>query len=156
MDLHARRHHYIFAYKALCDLGLRDPQKFYGLVSSAGLHFLQALWARVGQDVSPDERLSGTTLGCSKHALRSGAEAIVVAMPPPERITEAWFVAFVRAPSAARLRCMTLEKSIDFASNDMNATTLGEWIGHPDTQHLNHGLGPAPTLADFVARLEQL
>lgn len=84
---------------------------------------------------------------------------VIVHLPPPRALTEAWFVALIqpvdrsggiRARAAARV--LTLEHSLT-ADRGIPHTVVGEWLADGGRRH--HGRGPAPTSAVFVAWIQE-
>ena len=155
-----RQHHYQFAHRALPQFGLAGVAQTLDILKTPmGGPFLIDIWDKVGQDLPKQERLPPSGLACSSHQTADGRSVIVVALPPPEEMTEAWFVAFLRVPeerrlmifkSPATLRCFTLEKGVNL-EDGAQRTVLCEWTR--DGNHMNFGDGPSPTVEAFVAAI---
>lgn len=159
-----RCHHYTLAHQALRSVAFEQPAGFLGLLASPEARsFLADLLAAVtehcqGREPWPDFGAEALTI----HTFRVGQfPCVVVELPPPRAVTEAFFVAAVllvdldREPSAAReatLRYFTLEKG--FVLDGPPRTVLGEWTA--EGSHLNYGDGPAPQLGPFVQAVEAM
>lgn len=159
-----RCHHYQFAHHALRSFAFENPLAFLMLLASPeAQEFLSTLMAYVLEECKktkpqPDLPIEDVAL----HKGRVGGyPCVVVEMPRPKAITEAFFVAAVLLadldnlpdnPKNVELRYFTLEKGATFGGGP--PTVLCEWTS--DHRHLNYGDGPAPRLEMFVQALEEL
>jgi len=167
----SRPHHYIFAHVALRHHFLEDPKEFTLAITQKGPGLIASLWEFVGRKLLEDdpdaEVVSDEGLMCNLRQLRSNHFAVVVTLPPPQEMPEAYFVAMVVRPGQKKLggllgetpfvsRYITLEYGVAFDDNgglEAHRTVLGEWTGE---QHLNYGTGPEPQLESFLTRVEEL
>lgn len=159
-----RCHHYTLAHQALRSVAFEQPAGFLGLLASpVARSFLADLLTSVtehcqGREARPDFGVEALTI----HKFRVGQfPCVVVEMPPPRAVTEAFFVAAVLladldreqpAPQEATLRYFTLEKG--FVLDGPPRTVLGEWTA--EGSHHNYGDGPAPELGPFVRAVEAM
>ena len=152
-----REHHYDFAHHALRWAYRQYPKDFFSVVGSPSQAKFEAwLWReteeRIGRpmaDIDPSE------LEITIRTVR-GCPAIIVKMPTPIAVTEAYFVGILptesqecaEVPEEIAFRYFTLE----YGSNldGTSRTVLCEWVGE---NHINFGDGPAPTLEAFTKAL---
>jgi hypothetical protein len=149
--------HYALAHLALRGFALAQPVPFLAIAASPDA-------GRLIQDLMSDvEKACGRPMGFKAdevklHRVRVKAfPSVVVELPPPTRLAEAHLtalVAFIDLTSNERPdpkdvtgRYFTLEKSVR-----QSGTVLAEWT---ESQHLNYGEGPRPTVEDFVAALAE-
>ncbi len=160
----ARPQHYIFAHEALRGVCRDDPLRFFTLMSSSSQRELvEGLWAFVGKHLGPQAspELDPGEIAVQTSRVR-GFPMILVRMPPPVAIAEAYFVALVLlvdqetlarkdAPtSEVTVRYFTLERAL---SEDREARTLlCEWT---ELGHLSYGDGPEPNALAFVGAVEE-
>lgn len=128
------------------------------LLSPHGDGFLQHLWKR-SAEVAQLSPMDSRGLGCSSFPT-SGGVTLVVHMPPPEGMTECFFMGLrIRKGKRTMLFLsgkpqfdyFTLELSMDLSSGQPT-TVLGGWT--PEGSHSNFGSGPGPDPAQFVAALQ--
>ncbi|MBI4617244.1 MAG: hypothetical protein HY720_26765 [Planctomycetes bacterium] len=158
-----RRHHYDFAHRVLPQLVHRAPREFLEAVRREGDLFLKRVWENAGSGLPLAERLppSGLAAWVERAA---DSEVVLVALPEPDGATEAHFVAAVVLPAKKGwfgkgkegARYLTLERTEE-ADGEV-ATALGEWeIGsRGEAIHRNHGTGPRPERAAFLAAICRL
>ena len=153
----SRPHPYFFAHRLLPTLFHEDPAQFVSLLQRDGLPFLAFWWQKVRQDFPPDDHVSADGLGYTLRELANGWLAVVVTLPPPQGMTEAYFVALLqqRLPAAAKpiTRVFTLELGFALTSATSH-TVLCEWT--PESSHLNRGPGPAPDVEAFLTAVQLL
>lgn len=155
-DTAPRQHHYVFAHHALREMVLSDPKRaLAALTGPLATRLLLDLWSEVGEMAGSDA-LPASGLDHSAVELEQGQlVAVIVRLPPPQRITEAHFVGLLfsvkQAPFRRKVtvRYFTLEHSEDLDDGGP-ITILCEWAG---ANHLNFGRGPAPFEAGFVAAI---
>jgi hypothetical protein len=153
----SRPHHYFFAHRLLPALFHEDPAQFVSLLQRDGLPFLAFWWQKARQDFPPDEHVSADGLGYTLRELEGGWLAVVVTLPPPQGMTEAYLVALLqqRLPAAAKpnTRVFTLELGFSLTSETAH-TVLCEWT--PESTHLNRGTGPTPEVEAFLTAIQPL
>jgi len=103
-DDRPRAHHYLFAHRELPAIARRVASHLPELASSGRLDTALAMtWDRIGDRLSPADRLPSAGLAASLHpagALHpatTGGQIVLVAMPPPAHAAEAYFAAIVVA-----------------------------------------------------------
>jgi hypothetical protein len=86
-------------------------------------------------------------LACEVRKVEGAILSALISLPPPQRITEAYFVAPVFHPEMegkeAQARYITLEYNPEYD----NKSVLCEWTA--GDSHLYKGEGPEPNLEDF-------
>ena len=97
-----RHHHYLFAHRLIPTLFFQDTLQFVSLLQRDGLRFLEFWWRRVGEDVPQEERLSADGLGYTIREVAHGWVAVVIMMPLPQSMTEAYFVGLFFRPEGER------------------------------------------------------
>lgn len=142
-----RPHHYTFAHRILPTLFFRNPQQLCEyLTPSFGVDYLKLHWdsisRRIGSETPPS-----TGLACEAHRLEDGTTIIVVTMPSPVAVTEAYYIALVYRTEPALTRYFTLEFGISFNPSITNPRVLCEWTGET---HNNYGSQNAPDQAAFL------
>jgi hypothetical protein len=146
-----RKQHYAFAHKALPQIFFDNPEGLItGLQNRPG-EVLNFIWNRVGEHEI--EYLSSEGLTAEVRQLPDQTHIALVTMPPPEGMTEAYFMALVYRPHPNKfilfktqpiVRYLTLEYSL--GEENLPTAVLCEW--HMD-RHLNYGAGPEVDLQAF-------
>ncbi len=136
----ARPHHYMLAHRILPSIFFRDPTTFLTIMNHPkALGFLQMQWDTLAKHVAVVEPYTG--LDYEIHKLEDDTTIILVTMPLPLNVTEAYFVAAVyRPPTAtepALARYFTYEFGANFIPGEAQRTVLGEWTAQ--IEHLNYG-----------------
>lgn len=161
----ARRHHYDFAHRVLPQLVHRAPREFLEAVRREGEGFLGRVWENAGRGLPVAERLPPAGLAAWVERA-ADSEVVLVALPEPEGATEAHFVAAIVLPARKGwfgkgkgkegARYFTLERTEE--ADGSAGTALGEWrIGsRGEAIHANHGTGPRPERAAFLAAICRL
>lgn len=146
-----RAQHYQYAHRGLPELFFMDPARFMDALSDRGIDFLQSVWEYVANRLQHESNLSTEGLSGELRWLDDGTAVAIIAMPAPESVTEAHFVAPVhraQGPKGPEVRrFFTLEYSLDVQSG-APITMLCEWTA--DGKHINFGGGPEPTAAAFL------
>ncbi|HEU4327029.1 MAG TPA: hypothetical protein VFS21_28065 [Roseiflexaceae bacterium] len=150
-----RAQHYSFAHRLLPSLAWQNPDRLrMTLAGDEPLPFLMRLWRDIGEHLPPHQRLDPAGLAAETRS-HGAYQILLITLPPPVAITEAYFAACVFGPHTHRavpLRYFTLEESYSFFSHQ-RTTVLGEWR---PTGHDNLGAGPEPDLDAFYTRICQL
>lgn len=124
------------------------------LVTTDADNYLHHLWEKLGDKLPEDERLEPEGLHCflrtvNKHAI------IIVIMPEPIRMLEAYFTAIAFGPftdvkpeelDSLPYRYFTLEMTCDPQGNDAGVLMCER----RDGKHLNFDGGPAATKEAFL------
>ena len=162
---------YIFAHRYLPALVHEDPQIATSLAfSKKQQELLLKIWELCQERYPNAPSQNPTDLTVTGGKLDEGVAAALVTMPPPEDITEAYYVCVIAKFSmeggkvkVSDVAYYTLEKSISLDANalfgleektpspprDARPTVLGGW--GKDGSHLNFGSGPSPeSPKDFV------
>jgi hypothetical protein len=149
-----RPHHYNFAHRIVPAIFFRDPGGFVSGLVCDGTARLRALWNRVGEELKPPDRLPSTDLSCSGVSTGAGGTLLVIRMPPPSGVPEAYYIGAWWVPAAAGVtevaRYFTLELGFDLRAGD-RSTVFCEWV--PGGHHNNMGEGPPPDPEAFVGRV---
>jgi hypothetical protein len=156
-DGEPREQHYAFAHFALPGVLASNAAGASELFAAGeGNAFLRWLWDQVGQKCSQEGLVPSDGLYC-RVRVEDERRVVVVHLPEPRRMTEAFMVALVFDPptrgwlgkrKAGPTRYFTLELSTDLEGGWR--TVLCEWR---DESHLNMGDGPSPDEDAFVAAL---
>ncbi len=142
-----RTQHYVFAHRMLPTLFFEEPAMFIATFEKGGNKFLHFLWNLLGDEAS---ELAAESLDYQIKRLENNTTIALITLPPPQAMTEAYFVAAVFRPQGNRF--ITLEYSFNFIEGSP-ITVLGEWT---TTSHLNLGDGPEPTLEAFFEKVVNL
>ncbi len=145
--------HYQLAHAVLPMLMFRDLQLFntlWGLEDP--LPVLAKIAARtrsVCEEVGENSELDEAALRVHKRRLGRGW-CLVIEMPAPLEVTEAFMVGVLRLGDDAELRYFTLE----YSPRRPAQTMVGEWMD-PE-RHVNYGDGPEPDVDAFVAKIASM
>jgi hypothetical protein len=154
-----RAHPYLFAHRILPQALAKDPERIIAILhSDDGNAFLRTLWQAVGEQLEEKERLPPDGLECCMTRANENYRAAVICLPPPERMTEAYFTALVVFPAKrafwsrrrAPWRYYTLEYGTEL--DGTGRTVFCQW---KDGDHLNFGDGPPPEKEAFLERVLQ-
>jgi len=156
----SRRQHYVFAHRLLPALFHQDPEGFLELLRTDGDTFLRFWWRR---SAAWWRRLpTGTTPRHEIRHLDDDTVAVLVILPPPKALAEAYFLALVyRSPQKDRDRLasvFTLESGVRFPEGTPR-TVLGGWYwknGGATVGHVNFGDGPDPEPEAFLRSVQKL
>lgn len=155
-------HHYVLAHIALRKICLQDPMMFFGTLASEHKdEFLNDIWKQVREHCDPkgEATFDISDVGFATCSIRD-YPTIVVAMPEPTGLGEAYFAAIVlkieldaaEPPEKPEILYFTLEKGVHLDQSDR--TVMCGWTA--DDSHLNYGEGPSPDPDEFVAAIEKL
>ena len=154
--------HYMTAHLALRSLALQRPLMFFGVLASDDKNnFLQTVLDMVQEDCQAQGEPLGLHVSDLKvHPGRVGKYPLVmIEMPPPERVAEAFFVAAVMfidldddapPPEKPPVRYFTLERSM-LPETGESGTVVCEWT---DEAHYQLDHGPEPTIENFVRAIQ--
>ncbi len=132
-----------------------DPEKFLDIMAQYGNHFLEWLWADVGEKLKGGNGIPIEGIDHRVIRRENDLTVVVIALPMPIAAPEAYFVAAAYRPRSAShpepvARFMTLERS-HLPGEDRGGTFLCEWTR--DEAHLNYGKGCAPDVESFVVAI---
>lgn len=153
-------HHYVLAHVALRTICLQNPYAFFGVMASPERDdFLQSVWQMVRRNCDPEGPPSFdiADVGITTCRIRD-FPAIIVTMPPPADVPEAYFVGMVLKvdgkkkdpPAHPEVAYLTLERGIQM--DGAERTVLCGWSGDA---HYNYGESPPATEADFIRAIEK-
>jgi hypothetical protein len=142
-----RLHHYIFAHKTIPSLFFYDPEKFLSILSVHADAFLRDVWDKVGEKIDKTELVSSDGLACEVRKIVNGDVGALITLPPPERITETYFVAPVYRPEVISMTERTRFFTLEYNPEYDNKSVLCEW--EAEGPHVNCGDGPEPEPEDF-------
>lgn len=153
-----RPHHYHLVHYVLRMVAFTQPVDCLGHLASEGAEeFVEHLWDMT-VECCPDDAGAPdfAPADIDVHIARIGEyPCAVVEMPPPRKMTEAYFAGLLipveldelaDGRTEVPLRYFTLEYTVD--ERDAASTVLCEWTA--DGDHLNGGSGPEPTLGAFL------
>jgi len=146
----ARRHHYLFAHRALPGTALRHGADLVAAVRDGRLA-LDGFWDQVGQTLPEDERLPSAGLAVSDHHI-DDSDVLLVTFPAPVGPPEAHFAAIALSTHDGRVRYITLERGL-IPADGTRYTVLCEWT---DEHHVNLGAGPEPEPDAFLSALRPI
>jgi hypothetical protein len=146
----ARRHHYLFAHRALPGTVLRHGADLVAAVRDGRLA-LDGFWDQVGQTLPEDERLPSAGLAVSDHHI-DDSDVLLVTFPVPVGPPEAHFAAIALSTHDGRVRYITLERGL-IPADGTRYTVLCEWTGE---HHVNLGAGPEPEPDAFLSALRPI
>lgn len=155
-------HHYVFAHVALRQACFANPVRFFALMASPyRQEFLDGLWQQICAVCDQDGKAQFSLKDVSIQMGRIGEyPAIVVQMPTPRHVPEAYMVCIVlKVPIEdleseipdAQVRYFTLEKGVNISGGDR--TVLCAWEGE---KHINFGDGPEATVTAFLDAIQEL
>ena len=163
-----RRHHYVYAHNIIRDFCNDDPSLFFGYMGSPEKDVLVGFfWHKVCEFCDQEE----ITVLCEKDfkftcLSLSEFPTILVEMPKPKAITEAFYVAIVLlanmsedpAPENPNARYFVLELG-QFDPDQNIHGVIGEWIEDKNStsnnKHLNYGISHDMSINSFLQEVEQ-
>ncbi len=148
----ARQHHYAFVHQLLRSLFFGDTEETLEHFRMEGESALLALWDFVEKRLELDDPVSSEGLALEWVPLVSGMTMVLITLPAPEAITEAYYVGLVYSPLDSTGRFIVLEHTVDL--DGRARTVLCEWS--PDGTHFNLGEGPDPSPEAFTDAVEML
>jgi hypothetical protein len=158
-----RNQHYVFAHVFLRQIVLDTPWQFFAMMASPdAAKILVSIWDNVGRwleksgkavDASPSDGLLATPTRIA------GFPAVVITLPTPIGLTEAYFVAVVmrtlELPKDMKekgpVSYYALELGLSIAT-DSGRTVLTQW---DNDAHLNYGDGPVAEFEAFRLAVEK-
>ncbi len=155
-------HHYVLAHIALRKICLQDPMNFFGTIASEHKdEFLKDVWQQVREhcDSEGEATFDISDVGFTTCSIKD-YPTIVLAMPEPTGLGEAYFAAIVlkiqlddaERPEKPEILYFTLEKSVHLDQSDR--TVMCGWTA--DDSHLNYGDGPDPGVDAFIEAIDKL
>ncbi len=153
-----RVQHYIFAHKHLREVVNRSPKMFIeNFLKPSRLSFEWVQCARLykpeNEDFIPADGLVSYPIYFAEDHY-----GVLIQMPQPKRIVEAYFVAVIlkedeEESSYINCRYLTLEVGIN---EDGSARTVnGEWLPMRD-DHINRGSGPEPVKDLYIEEVHKI
>ena len=156
--------HYYFAHHFLRDKVASNPRRTLDDLSrEKGSNYLRIHWAMIelsAENLSEEDKLISTdVIECFPIEIDDECSGVVVQLPPPERMTEAYYIGIIvwnpecyssSGQTKDSYRYFTLELSRDGRTK---RTVMGEW---EDERHSNYGKGPVPNIDDFVQAMLRL
>jgi hypothetical protein len=135
---------------------------FFGTIASEHKdEFLKDVWNQVCEHCDPkgEATFDISEVGFATCSIRD-FPTIVVAMPEPTGLGEAYFAAIVlkielgtdEAPEKPEILYFTLEKGVHLDQSER--TVVCGWTA--DDSHLNYGDGPSPEIDGFIEAIEKL
>ncbi len=157
------RHHYELAHMALREICFHDPYGFFDLIGSDGrAPFLTSLWGEICKNCDAQGAANFTIADVTVDTFRIGDfPAILIHMPPPGFVTEAYLVCIVlkiplamleHSPPGPEVGYFVLEKGEQLGNNG-DRTVFCAW---DKDIHRNYGDGPPPEPAAMIAAVEEM
>lgn len=147
-----RPEYYAFSHQALPEIFFSDPQKLISTLNESGAEFLYYLWHQVEKYAGVAESQVEQQIQV-EHQTIQGISLTLVTLPPPQNMTEAYYLALLVKPGEQKYsRYLTLEHSQ--IPPGKPCTVLGEWLA--GGAHIHHGQGPEPEKDLFVESISQL
>ncbi|GFE79088.1 hypothetical protein GCM10011487_10880 [Steroidobacter agaridevorans] len=137
----------------LVQMALQSPGRFFDRFGPAGdAQYLPDLWTALGLELEAAERIPNTGAATWYRApLQTSAEALVLILPDPAGMTEAYFIGVLRS-SANACRVFCLERSHSSMSK-ADTTVLTEFAANG---RMNWGPGSLPAVTDFVSLMDRM
>lgn len=146
--------HYYFAHRFLPQLAARDALELVNdLCHELSSELLAKLWLLGASGHESKRRTKIPSNGLKSIPVRINTDyyGVVVQLPKPKRMAEAYFVAIVINDNDDEHLFFTLEYGLNI--NGSKRTVLGQW---ENETHHNFGDGPAPQIDLFVKSLRKL
>ena len=143
--------HYAFVHQVLRDIFFNEPNNIIAiLMSDRAIDTLTDLWYRVGKELEDNNPLRLDGLCCEVRTLENNTIVVLITLPTPHHMCEAYLVALVYRPDSTNhkgmARFIVLEHGI--------RPTLCEWE-NVDT-HCNMGYRCEPNLESFFEVVREL
>lgn len=146
-----RRQHYYFAHQYLREKAQDHPRLLIDkLREDSATRYLRFHWVSCGLAAKSetDEFIPADGLGCFPIDIDTDWYGVLVQLPTPERMAEAYFVAIIlptfdTALDACEFFALEFSKNMDGSKR----TVFGKWC---DGSHLNMGDGPSPEREAFI------
>jgi len=152
-----REHHYAFAHELLPNAFFDDPIKLIEAFREHGTVYLWFCWDQLGSLLPENERLSKEALDFRLITLNDNITCLIIIMPPPNFMPEAYYVAMLHRESSSNsndtlTRVITLEKSD--GNDGRSFACLCEW--GKEHNHLMYRNVLEPNLNEFLAAVKFL
>jgi hypothetical protein len=136
-----------------------ETDKFMSMISRDGVKFLEFWWDRAGLEVDESKRSSPEGIQFEIKSYSDGREIVVVKMPLPRKVGEAYFLGMVTRPLKRSLfswknlaRVFVLTRAN--ADNADRQTKLAELTR--SARYVAIGKGPKPTQKAFLETIIDL
>lgn len=151
--------HYLFSYEAMPIMFHSQSKDFLRYLDRDGIGFLKFWWDMTGNKVDAGLRSEPKGLGFQLKAHPDGRKIVLITLPAPKDIPEAYFLELVSPPVKRGLfswqnsaRVFSLEKAA--RKDGTPVTALAEWTAR-GYRHLI-GKGPEPLLEDFYQAVDAI
>jgi hypothetical protein len=153
-----RRQHYHFAHVALREKAMSFPKALVdNLRGESGLRRLNFYWMSEAMALkcAEEEFIPADGLACFAVDLNESYYGVVVHLPRPERMAEAYFVAIILRDSGqdSKVTCRYITLELGRNKDRSHRTVLGEW---KDGSHFSYRSGPPPEREAFIEALRSL
>jgi hypothetical protein len=149
-----RPHHYVFAHHWLPRFAQSNPAAFFSLFSTQdGQDAIASFWDTVGESLAPALRMPSEGLDVHWTLLHAGIHALIVQLPPPKAMPEAYFVAAISLTQPDGEEKEVPVFSLQYAWNAETSTAetiAASWDGEG---YELIGPGPEPTLEEWTTWL---
>lgn len=132
-----RPQHYSFAHKILPTFFFSDPARFIELVSKGGSEYMVGLWNLLEEDFTAAglDPIAPDGLDVELVDLGDQASLILIKMPEPQQVAEAYIAAVAYRPDTPRIaRFFTMEYDESLTDGSPRAF-LCEWCHHLASMH---------------------
>lgn len=155
-DEPTRQHHYWFAHNMMHVVARNDPMTTLVILNEPEMaaSVLKTQWDHFGEAFPEEDRLPADGLEVVLYKRHRDYAVGIIALPPPERGRECYYVALAYGPfnrnpgreteesiATMPMRYFTLERTYQEPGEPL-ATYIGEW--ESEDSRRNHGDGPAP------------
>ena len=153
-----RRQHYHFAHVALREKAESFPKPLVdNLRVESGIRRLNFYWMSEAKVVkgTEEEFIPAEGLACFPVDLSGEYYGVVVQLPQPERMAEAFFVAIILRDTGhnSDVTCRYVTLELGKNKDGTHRTVLGEWV---NGSHFSYSSGPPPERGAFIEAVRGL
>jgi hypothetical protein len=153
-----RQQHYHFAHVALREKAMSFPKALVdNLRGESGLRRINFYWTSEAMAFkrAEEEFIPVDGLACFAVDLNESYYGVVVQLPRPERMAEAYFVAIILRDSGqdSKVTCRYITLELGRNKDGSHRTVLGEW---KNGSHFGYHSGPPPEREAFIVAVRGL
>lgn len=153
-----RVQHYRFAHVYFRERVMSAPRAMVSnLEGESGVRRLRFYWMSDALAVRPfgEEFIEADGLDCFPVWFSEQHYGVIVKLPRPERMTEAFFVAIILRDTGedAQVSCRYITLELSKNDDGTGRTALCEWV---KGSHFNYGSGPLPEAEAFTTAVREL
>jgi hypothetical protein len=133
---------------------LRDPAPIMGILGSGdAMAFLSGMWDIIDREVEDEPRIDRSGLAVSFYELPDDVFVVMITMPPPQRVLEAFFLALVvRLEGDTFARALSLDLAGPLGPNPL--VGILEWDAEGNRTLLQPTCDPEPSA--FIDAIETI